>query len=444
VIACISMVGTATVYRNALRTRIDTAAQALSAGRIVTLKNGEEANDTQENYTFIEGKLARIKDVNSDARFVYLMARDTDGVYFLADSESDQSDANSPRGEKYPEASKELQEMFDNGRTIVEGPLRDSYGSWLSVLAPIVDDETYRIIAVVGMDVPASTYGLVLGISGGVPLLLAFLSAGVVYVRYQTWRRRQEDVQFRAEMLSIASHELRTPLTGLRWSQETLIHQKAGTPAQQHMLQIMHESTRRLQESIEDILQLASMESGKAQRLYLDDVDMRAILDDIVATQQLAVSQMNITIAFAGEWPQPLVLHVDAQRMKRVFHNVLSNVVKCTGKDTAITVSFTRSKTDEYVFVAQTPATGVSKEEEQELWSGLTKQNNSIRQHDVNDTDMGLYLARHILEQHGGRIWLESTEGAGTKVSIALPRSAGEGIGMPKEPPKEQSVQADN
>jgi len=426
IVGAASMVIVATIYRDALRTRINTAAQALSSGHIIPLKDGETTKTTDDDYKLVEGKLARIKEANSDARFVYLMASDdSGGVYFLADSEPDNSKANSPRGEKYPEASQALKDMFNNGRTLVEGPMHDSYGNWLSVLAPVIDDETYRITAVVGMDVPAASYGLVLGVAAGGPLLLAIFAAILVYVRYQTWRKHQENVQFRAEMLSIASHELRTPLTGLRWSQESLIRQKVGNEGQQRMLQIMYDSTRRLQESIEDILQLASMESGKAQRLYLSDIDMRATLEDIVTTQQLAASRSNVAIAFTDDWPEHVVLHLDGQRMKRVFHNVLSNAVKYSNKDTTITLGFSRSKTEEYVISVHDDGIGVPKEEQAAVWGGFYRATNT-RDRDVNGTGMGLYLARHIIEQHGGRIWLESEEGKGTTVSVALPKTAGE------------------
>jgi signal transduction histidine kinase/type II secretory pathway pseudopilin PulG len=425
-ISGVAMVIAATVYQGALRTRVNTAAQALGSSRIDSLKDGATSDTTNADYAYEENKLALIKGANADARFVYLMARDDDGsVYFLADSEPENSDGNSPRGEKYPEASVALKSMFDNGKIVIEGPVKDSYGTWLSVLAPVIDEQTYRMTAVIGMDVPASTYGLVIGLAGGGPLLLTILAAVVVFIRYQSWRRRQEDTQFRAEMLSIAGHEIRTPLTGLRWSQETLIKQKVGNDSQQHMLRIMYESTRRLQESIEDILQLASMESGRARRLYLEDVDMRKLLGDITEVQQLAASQNNVTFEFTSDWPAQVVLHVDEQRMKRVFNNVLSNVMKSSSKDAAIIIGFEKPDDGFIISVRDDRTQGMSKDDQLALWSSLDRP--STRERDVTDTDMGLYLARNIIEQHGGRIWLESSDGAGTTVFVKFPKKAAGG-----------------
>jgi signal transduction histidine kinase len=427
VVGAAAMIGAATVYRDSLRTRITTIAQALATDTITPLREDQasSAGSLKADYAYVEDRLARIKDVNGDVRFVYLMARDgTRGVYFLADSESDDRPGNSPRGERYPEASPALKAMFDNGNTLIEGPSRDSYGSWLSALAPVIDDQTYRITAVVGMDVPATDYAWLLGIAGGLPVFVALLASIVVFVRFQTWRRYQDNIQFRAEMLSIASHELRTPLTGLRWSQEDLIRQKVGTPPQQRMLQIMYDSTRRLQESIEDILQLASIESGKARRLYLDDVDMRKLMEDIVATQQLAATRRNVTISFAKAWPQSLVLRVDGQRMKRVFHNLLSNAVKYSKDNTSIMIGFARTSANEYVIFVQDHGIGIPRDEQTAVWGGFYRASNT-REVTADGTGMGMYLARSIIEQHGGRIWFESEEGKGTTVFVALPESTG-------------------
>jgi K+-sensing histidine kinase KdpD len=77
----------------------------------------------------------------------------------------------------------------------------------------------------------------------------------------------------------------------------------------------------------------------------------------------------------------------------------------------------------------------MSKDEQSTMWSGLDYV--ATREHDVTNTDMGLYLARNIIEQHGGRIWIDSTEGNGTTVFVGLPKTAAAGAVMAMPPQAE-------
>lgn len=419
-VGLMAMAVSSTVYKNSLLARVNSIAEALDTSGMANLQRSGNDDSIQADLKYYSNKLARIKSVNADSRFVYLMARNAKGeIYFLADSEPQDSDDHSARGEVYPEASEKLKAVLDKGTPFVEGPVKDSYGTWLSALAPIVDDNSYRMTAIVGMDVPATSYALVLGLAGGLPLLLSLLAASILYNRYQNRRRHQENVQFRAEMISIASHELRTPLTGLRWSQESVMSHKLPPEGEKRAMEIMYDSTLRLQESIEDILQLASMESGR-YRLYKKDADVLDILRGIVVMQQLAADRTGICVEFSDNWPDKLVLHCDAQRLKRVFHNLLSNSIKYSRPNTSVVIGYDRSTSGGHIISFRDQGIGIPASEQSHVWDGFYRASNTTA-HNINGTGMGLYLARQIIEQHGGRTWLESHEDQGTTVYAELP-----------------------
>lgn len=420
VVGLLAMAVTSVIFKNVLLTRINSIAASLDTQRVTRLRDASDNEQIQADYRYLRDKLAQLKTVNADSRFVYLMARNQAGeVYFLADSEPVNSPDYSARGEVYPEASEDLHAVLEKGRSVVEGPVKDSYGTWLSAMAPIVDDESYRLTALVGMDVPATTYALVLGLAGGVPVLLSVLSAAFLYIRHQNRRHRRENVQFRAEMISIASHELRTPLTGLRWSQENLLSHKLTPERQKRAMEIMYDSTLKLQESIEDILQLASIEAGR-YRLYKKTADLRALLESVVAIQQLAAERMNVAVVFTDSWPEQLVLECDTQRLKRVFNNVLSNAIKYSRPDTKVVIGYERAQDGGHIVSFADQGIGIPSNEQASVWEGFYRASNTIA-HDINGTGMGLYLTREIIEQHGGRAWLESQEGVGTTVYVELP-----------------------
>ena len=407
-------------YHSTLTSRVESISRALDGGRVRTLQLPDN-NETAIRYHFMKSKLAGIKAANKDVRFVYLMGRqgtpDNGFIYFMADSEPSTSDGYSPHGEKYPEASKALWAMFDNGRPVIEGPATDSYGTWLSALAPVYSEKTGEIVAVAGLDVPASTYYWLLIAAGGTPVVIAALASVLVWVMDGFRRRRQENDHFQAEMVSIASHELRTPLTGLRWTQESMLDEKLPK-AQREMVEAMYESTLRLQESIEDVLQLANIGAGRAQLLQVSVTDIRGLLAGIFKTQQLAAGTRGIKLKWIGYWPKTVELPVDPTRIKRVFNNLISNAIKYSPDGSSVDVGY-QSEGGRHIFSVADHGIGIPQSEQAEVFGGFYRASNAVSS-EVNGTGMGLYVSRAIVGQHGGRIWFTSQEGKGTTVYIEL------------------------
>lgn len=404
------------VYVNSSAQRVKTMSALLNPDRVESIIN--QSSDAGIDEVFLKEKLAAARTVNGSARFIYLMAKDDNkGVYFLVDSEPVGSEGYSPYGESYHEASEELQASFSNGKTVVEGPMQDRWGAWLSVLAPVYDNNGNEI-AVIGMDIPASTYISLLLMTAIGPILAASLVAIVFYVNDKNRRHRRESLKMRSELVSIASHELRTPLTGIRWGEEILM----GDVSAEKSVQIVHsmyESTLRLQESIKDILQLANLQSGRADELSKRVTDITEQLNGIIITQKLPAAQRGINMVFTERFPEHLMLMVDPQRMKRVFNNIMSNAIKYTGDHTTITIDYAL-KNNKHLITIKDEGIGIPESEQAKVFEGFYRASNVIS-HEINGTGMGLYMSRNAVEQHGGQLWLESKENKGTTVFIELP-----------------------
>lgn len=405
------------LYRESLSGRVATVAAALDGEQAAVL-NKPSGKDIESEYAYIRDKLANIKLANNDVRFVYLMAKDRLGVYYLADSEPKDSPDYSPHGQRYPEASNELLNIFSNKQVVVEGPIGDRWGTRVSALAPITDISTGKTAAVVGIDIPARSYYELIALSGIGPLLLAAAVSGVIIVSDRIRRRRLDILRFRSELVSIASHELRTPLTGIRWSEESMLKEKLNK-AQKEDLETLYDSTIRLQESIEDILQLANLQGTRSQELKLTETDVSDIFKGIFATQKLPAAQNHITLEFAPDWPMPLMINCDAQRMKRVFNNIISNAIKYTRPNTSVTVAHHKVDGAHVISIAD-KGIGIPEAEQSKVFSGFYRASNAVKQ-ETNGTGMGLYLSQTTVEQHGGKIWLKSEENKGTIVYIQLP-----------------------
>jgi len=415
-LSAVVMVWLNNFYTNTLVQRANSFALSVESKDIEKIKD-ERLSDEQTPYTLVKLRLQLLKQVYPDTRFVYLMDRKDGDIRFLADSEAVGSSGYSARGEVYPDATDSLKAIFDNKRPFVEGPVSDEYGTWYSALAPVLDEHN-NLIAVMGTDVPVASYaGTIIGI-GAVPLLIA-IALSIAIFFYDTSRRRRLDAfRFKLELMSIASHELRTPLSGIRWGEEVLLKTEL-VESQEKMLKSMYDSTLRLQESIEDILQLASMDKDKKGQVNTADLDVVELIAGVVGMQQLPADQRKISFVFTKAWPKQLAVVGDITRLRRVFNNLTSNAIKYAHEGTPITFSYS-VKDGQYVIGIKNKGIGVPEAELERIFDGFYRASNAMKS-SVSGTGMGLFMSRTIIEQHGGRLWLESVENEETTVFVSLP-----------------------
>ncbi len=120
---------------------------------------GNETDLTKPDYLRLKEQFSNIRSANPDFRFIYLLGKnDTGGIFFFVDNENTDSEDYSYPGQLYEEASEELKTVFDSGKAIVEGPVKDEWGAWVSPLVPIIDPVSKKVIAVMGMDIDAGKW----------------------------------------------------------------------------------------------------------------------------------------------------------------------------------------------------------------------------------------------------------------------------------------------
>lgn len=403
-------------YQANLKTRVESFALSVDAADVLKLKDASLPDDSVP-YQKVKNKLEQLKDVYSDSRFVYIMDDKSGVVRFLADSEPAGSDNYSPRLEVYDDATDALRSVFITGVTTVEGPVSDDYGMWYSSLAPIKDADG-KIVAIIGVDVPASHYFTIIGGISTIMLILTFSSVVLIYFYDRQRNRRFEAFRHQVELMSIASHELRTPLSGIRWGQEVLLGTKLDD-VQQTMTQAMYDSTLQLQESIEDILQLASMGSGKPKKSVFTTIDVAELVDATLKVQQLPAQQKELTFSYQNGWVKPMMIRGDAVQLRRVFNNIVSNAIKYASIGSTVTLSYEK-KDNAHLIIIKNQGIGVPQKELAHIFDGFYRASNAIEKQ-VSGTGMGLYLSRQTVEKHGGKLWIESVENDSTTAFVELP-----------------------
>jgi diguanylate cyclase (GGDEF)-like protein/PAS domain S-box-containing protein len=209
-----------------------TAAATLDSDRIAHLQ-GSSADIGTPGFDAVRDELRRVRDVNSDFRFVYLMrpaAAGSKQLIFLADAESPESPDYSAPGDVYDGPSEVLWQAFHSGVPTVEPPSRDKWGYWVTSMAP-VRDATGKVIAILGMDVRADNWlaslaryrAFALTISG---LVLALVALFTLVVHLQ--KRASERLGVLNAQLAAQLEELKAAQEGLRLADVVVRHTGEG------------------------------------------------------------------------------------------------------------------------------------------------------------------------------------------------------------------------
>ena len=158
-------------------------ASAVDLGQVHAL-TGTKADLASPDYRRLKEQLASVRSTDPLCRFIYLMGRKADGtVFFFVDSEPDASKDCSGPGQVYEEVPEGDRRIFDSRVAVVEGPVTDRWGEWVSALTPLTEPHTGAVVAVLGMDIDARTWKWEMAARAAVPVaLLLVLLIGALAV----------------------------------------------------------------------------------------------------------------------------------------------------------------------------------------------------------------------------------------------------------------------
>ncbi len=226
----------------------------------------------------------------------------------------------------------------------------------------------------------------------------------------------------KSEFLANMSHELRTPLNAIIGFSEALERElfgPVGNPRYREYAEDIHNSGVHLLSLINDILDLSKIEAGHF-KLHEDETDLDHVVESAVRIVRHRAQQANIDLACSLPDP-PLVVVADERALKQVLINLVSNAVKFSPDGGEISIS--GELASEHLRISVTDrGCGISEEDIPRALTPFTQLDGSLsRQHE--GTGLGLPLAKHLTELHGGVLTIESELGQGTTVHIELPLS---------------------
>jgi two-component system, NtrC family, sensor histidine kinase KinB len=252
-----------------------------------------------------------------------------------------------------------------------------------------------------------------------VPVLDSRYQATGVLLSFKDVTQQQYNDDMKRGLVSTVSHQLKTPLTSIRMAIHLLLEEKVGTltEKQAELLLAAREDSDRLNTILEDLLDISRIESGKA-RMNFAAVSPQVIASE--AAEHFAAAFQDRGISLNSNVPNDLPeVMADATRIVHVFDNLLSNALKHTSAGGAVTIS-ARADEELVVFSVADTGTGIPRE----YLNNIFEQFFSVPGQVVPaGAGLGLAIAREIVEAHGGKIAVESTEGEGSIFHVALKRA---------------------
>ena len=219
-----------------------------------------------------------------------------------------------------------------------------------------------------------------------------------------------------SDLLAEVMHEIKTPLMALTSASELLSRPNLPEAQQTAVIGMIQRETKRLTRMTKDFLSLARLESGR-EHMEVEPLRIREIISDVshITTEQAAKRGIVITIEMGDGLKEGQVVG-DADKIKQVMLNLVSNAIKYNRKNGRVTISTKQDGAWVCIRVADT-GLGIEPEDIDHLFERFYR----IPGSDAEGTGLGLSIAQQIIEAHNGRIQVKSVINEGTAFTLYLP-----------------------
>jgi len=239
---------------------------------------------------------------------------------------------------------------------------------------------------------------------------------GTILVFHDLTRIRQLE-NTRREFVANVSHELRTPLSLIKGYVETLLDGAITDPElSAKFLQTIDRHSNRLTNLIEDLLTISRLESGQIT-LQLRTLPLRPFAGGLIAELQTRANERGTKII--NEIPEGLAGRADPDRLEQVVVNLVENAVKY-GRSKGRVVVRGRAVNGQVELCVADDGPGIPAESRERIFERFYRVDKA-RSRDAGGTGLGLAIVKHIIQSHGGKVWVESEAGQGAQFFFTLP-----------------------
>jgi two-component system, OmpR family, phosphate regulon sensor histidine kinase PhoR len=241
---------------------------------------------------------------------------------------------------------------------------------------------------------------------------------GSILVFHDLTRLKQLE-NTRRDFVANVSHELRTPLSLIKGFVETLLEGAKDSPElATQFLRTIEKHADRLTFLIEDLLTISRLESGRTL-LDLHSVQLHEEVQRVIDDLQARAAERKTRLL--NEIPVDLRARADTDRLQQVLFNLIENAIKYGGPEGIVTVAAKTRSDNNIVVSVHDNGPGIPAEARERVFERFYRVDRA-RSRETGGTGLGLAIVKHIVQGHGGEVWVESEIGAGTTFRFTLPQ----------------------
>lgn len=240
-------------------------------------------------------------------------------------------------------------------------------------------------------------------------------NVGFIIILKNVTELKEHDLA-KTNFMATLSHELKTPISAIDMSLNLLEDHRIGplNEEQKDLAQTIRQNTVRLLKMVNEILDISRIETGKLQ-LDLESFTPEEVVGRALESVKTFIAEKHVEIVRRIE-PDLPPLNIDVHKATAVLVNFLTNAVRYTPENEAIEINVRRHN-GSVEFTVMDHGPGISEEEQRKLFQPYRR----AKGDKTKGTGLGLAISKEFVEAHGGRIWVESEQGEGSKFSFALP-----------------------
>ncbi|MBC7804944.1 MAG: GAF domain-containing protein [Akkermansiaceae bacterium] len=230
--------------------------------------------------------------------------------------------------------------------------------------------------------------------------------------------------KMKTAFVSTVSHELRTPLTSIKGFVATLVQDTEGyydADTRHEFYTIIDDQCDRLKRLIDDLLSISRIEAGNALELNVGDVNLRQIVETAMRIQESSTSKKeNHTLSFEIAPEVPPQIQGDGDKVEQILANLVSNALKYSPGGGNVAVKAKMMASDMVEFAVSDQGMGIPPEHLSKMGERFHRVDNRDTR-TIGGTGIGLFLVKHLVEIHGGKMWIDSEVGKGSVFHFSLP-----------------------
>jgi len=242
---------------------------------------------------------------------------------------------------------------------------------------------------------------------------------GAITVLRDVTRERESD-RMKTEFMSMAAHEIRTPLTAILGYSELCMNPEEfggfSAAQQKEFIAEINGKAEVLARLVNDLLDISRMEAGKPLPLNIEDVALGPLFAKLLKQNRLLAPKHLFEVVWEETLPE--FVQADGDKLEQVLENLFSNAVKYSPEGSLIRVF--GEKKDGYIQISVADqGIGMTSAQGERVFDKYYRADFSDTA--VKGIGLGMSIAKKIVEQHGGAIWVKSSPGAGTRITFTLP-----------------------